>query len=164
MKEGQTKAESKATGSARDVMLFVVVLSLCAHSTSRDGWKRKKKKKYECVIQIYPFFLGGFHVIDGNQSFSIPDTLCVSWALPFFFLFSFYDYYFFFLFYYCRCQLDIDGAMCVHTHTLDLAWHANLCDEHTHKRWGRWVSSSGVDNSHTHIFLCVDENFDFGSF
>lgn len=70
---------------------------------------------------MYILFLGGFHVIDGNQSFSIPDTLCVSWALPFFFLFSFYDYYFFFLFYYCRCQLDIDGAMCVHTHTLDLA-------------------------------------------
>jgi hypothetical protein len=40
------------------------------------------------VIRIYPFFyfLGGWvdYVIDGNQSFSIPDTLCVSRALHFF--------------------------------------------------------------------------------
>ena len=62
------------------------------HSISRDGWKRRKTRNMN-VIRIYPFFyfLGGWvdYVIDGNQSFSIPDTLCVSRALHFFLSFPY---------------------------------------------------------------------------
>jgi hypothetical protein len=86
MKEGQTKPKAKPRDPP-ETLCCSLTYSLCTHSTSRDGWKRRKTRNMN-VIRIYPFFyfLGGWvdYVIDGNQSFSIPDTLCVSRALHFF--------------------------------------------------------------------------------
>jgi hypothetical protein len=91
MKEGQTKPKAKPRDPPA-TLCCSLIYSLCTHSTSRDGWKRRKTRNMN-VIRIYPFFyfLGGWvdYVIDGNQSFSIPDSLCVSRALLFFLSFPF---------------------------------------------------------------------------
>jgi hypothetical protein len=91
---GADEAESKAAGSARDVMLFVVVLSLCTHSTSRNGRKRRKKRNMN-VIQIYPFFgrVGGLCYRWQPEFLYSRHFVCVT-GTSFFSLFPLYNYYF----------------------------------------------------------------------
>jgi hypothetical protein len=155
---GADEAESKAAGSARDVMLFVVVLSLCTHSTSRNGRKRRKKRNMN-VIQIYPFFgrVGGLCYRWQPEFLYSRHFVCVT-GTPFFFffLFSFYDYYFFFLFYYCRCQLGYRWRdVCTHTHKTWRDTPTCVTNTYTHKRWeGGFHRPASIIRTHTHFSLC----------